>query len=284
MGVLSNLICHHITAFAGEESQPDEGGPDPADPLSSNGTVAPVSGTETSGSDDTGDIPTTGPENVARNAQQQAEEVAKTMEMQPTSGTKRQGQGPLQGAPPVEQWQNTAGQPNVTVSGEASAFSLPDITSPPFKCRTRMGWLPAMSHPTIKFRPDFLVAHPDFLTGMSSIHVTMKDVTKGDTHWDASYPLGMFPMNTLSPSFPASSGAKQRFWTFCPPAGETHSYELKVGAYDKTNQPIEYFREDEQKVMLSAVNSRNANVPVGAQSATPASTLQAGQASQAAVA
>lgn len=152
-------------------------------------------------------------------------------------------------------WQNLEGLPRVSVLNPSDAYFSKDLadlpqesrSSPTFGCKCD-NWQPALTHPQLDFRRDFLVAHPDFLPRVRSLKVHMEDLSMPRVHWDAEYDIKHFlePGETprLAENTPAlpGSGEQPRFMTFCPrTGGPPHNYELSVTALDRQGLPIEYF-------------------------------------------
>jgi len=187
------------------------------------------------------------------------------------------------GAPLVNQtWVNMDGLPTVKTTSTSLAYVSRDIANskesamnPTFGCKCG-SWQPALAHPEIDFRPEFLEGHPDFLRRVALLKVHLQDLTvdptgvdKRSVHWDATYDIrrSINPDNSrlrLSSSIPAlpRSGAQLRFMTFCPPEGKgDHEYSLKVTALDKDEQSIEYFKDEE--VRMKATPPKAVTPPPG---------------------
>lgn len=157
--------------------------------------------------------------------------------------------------PPM--WENLDGLPEVKVTSPAVAYFSKDIGSgedgemkPTFGCKCgTQDWRPAMSHPSISFRQEFIDLHPDFLGRIQKLKVNLVNDNTQKTQWDATYDLLRFlktgDVPTLTETTPAiPAGGKQlRFLTFCPEAAQ--NYTLKVTALDSNDEPIDYFEDDE---------------------------------------
>mmetsp|Transcript_71733 Transcript_71733/g.171393 ORF Transcript_71733/g.171393 Transcript_71733/m.171393 type:complete len:315 (+) Transcript_71733:100-1044(+) len=157
--------------------------------------------------------------------------------------------------PPM--WENLDGLPEVKVTSPAVAYFSKDIGAgedgemkPTFGCKCGAGdWRPAMSHPSITFRQEFVDLHPDFLGRVQKLRINLVNDNTQKTQWDATYDLLRFlksgDVPTLTETTPAipGSGTQLRFLTFCPEAAQ--NYTLKVTALDSNGDPIDYFEDDE---------------------------------------
>lgn len=161
-------------------------------------------------------------------------------------------------------WENTEGLPSVTANTRSNAYLSTDIAEAPgestffplFGCKCGE-WGPAPVHPEIRFRPELLLNHPDFLSRVGALKVHMEDITTqpSTVHWDAQYNIrrfvskadaaqGFLQLEQTLPPVPGS-GSRMRFMTFCPPeGGGPHQYNLTVTALDMRGNPIEYFRDE----------------------------------------
>lgn len=171
--------------------------------------------------------------------------------------------------PPM--WENLDGLPEVKVTSPGVAYFSKDIGSgedgemkPTFGCKCGgQDWRPAMSHPSISFRQEFIDLHPDFLGRIQKLKVNLVNDNTQKTQWDATYDLLRFlksgDVPTLTETTPAiPAGGKQlRFLTFCPEAAQ--NYTLKVTALDSNDEPIDYFQDDEMH--LSATPAKPPPAP-----------------------
>ncbi|CAE7570868.1 unnamed protein product [Symbiodinium natans] len=160
--------------------------------------------------------------------------------------------------PPM--WENLDGLPEVKVTSPAVAYFSKDIGSsedgemkPTFGCKCGgADWRPAMSHPSITFRQEFIDLHPDFLGRLRKLKVQLANDNTAKLQWDATYDLRRFlkpgDMPSLTETTPAiaKSGQQLRFLTFCPDA--PNNYSLRVTALDESDKPIDYFEDDEMKL------------------------------------
>jgi len=195
------------------------------------------------------------------------------------------------GAPLVNQvWLNTDGLPSAKYLSTSPAYLSRDLANskesamnPIFGCKCGESQ-PALTHPEIDFREEFLQGHPDFLKRVAFLKAHVVDVTKDPTgadreavHWDAMYDIrkALTPDNTrlrLSATVPAlpRSGSQLRFMTFCPPLQKgTHEVSMKVTALDKDEVPIEYFQDQEVKLKVSPPEPVTAPPGVGGKRVGP---------------
>eukprot|EP00931_Biecheleriopsis_adriatica_P008828 TRINITY_DN109966_c0_g1_i1.p1 TRINITY_DN109966_c0_g1~~TRINITY_DN109966_c0_g1_i1.p1 ORF type:complete len:307 (-),score=73.77 TRINITY_DN109966_c0_g1_i1:8-928(-) len=159
-------------------------------------------------------------------------------------------------SPPPPMWENLEGLPKVTLKEAGHAYFSKDIAesdlgemNPTFGCKcSDSDWRPAMSHPSINFKQEFLDDHPDFLGRVSKLQVNLVNDKTKKAQWNATYDLRRFlkpgDQPALTETMPAlpNSGTQLRFLTFCP--GESTTYTMNVTALDAKDEQIDYLVND----------------------------------------
>ena len=62
------------------------------------------------------------------------------------------------------------------ITSGAQLFELPDVTEPQYACKNGV-WRPALAHPAVEIKTEFLKQHPHFKDQVAMYKVKIEDVT-----------------------------------------------------------------------------------------------------------